>query len=166
MTIMDRSATKRWWGFVAPKEVSHYIKTINSNGWKAVTWKEIFIERTKKQNEKIIRKRLHEKTLPCYLWVFNNEQHFTYGGWWIYLVIKNKDFAINFRNSQLENKILPQAMKLFPCGVVPLNENFEKWCESFCKNFPKKSKKRKNEGAKICYVQLNKYGEPEKLIAK
>lgn len=166
MMIMTRSAYEFWSGKKAPPEVHSFEKN-NLGQWTTTTWQDVFKKRKEKQDKSLSFKRdLYEKKIPCYVWVFHNGNQFLFGGWYVYVVTKNKEFALNFKPHLNYKDILLDIMKLFPCGVLPMHENFELWCEAFCSQFPKKSKKRPTEGAKTCYAELDKYNRLKKVITK
>lgn len=164
MTIVSRSASKFWWKKEVPNTVHHYEKNI-TQGWKTIFWKDIFQIRTEKQINSLSRKRNYfNKKKHCYIHVFFNNTTF-FGGWYIYIVTINKEWSINFRQDRNKDLII-LAMELFPCGIIPMIENFEIWCKTFCKFNPKISKRRKNEGVKFCIVEIDKYNTPFNLYLK
>ena len=80
-------------------------------------------------------------------------------GWWIYIRIRNKDYAINFRHEH-NDSLVEKAMQFFPCGIIPLKDNFETWAPKFAKQFAHKGfKGRHKQGLAKCYCRINDYGK-------
>jgi hypothetical protein len=151
--VMSRDAAAYWWKIQVPKEVHHYRKGVFSRDWEIITWRDIFKERTEKQNNRIRIKRFHSVVKPGYVWVFYND-NWLMGGWYIYVRTLKKSWAINFRNNNAQKQV-DLIMNLFPCGVLPIKENFEIWCVSFSKLFPFQGfGGRKRQGLIKCYVEF------------
>jgi hypothetical protein len=98
---------------------------------------------------------------PCFIWTFFNDS-WIYYGWWLYVITAKKRFGINFRG-RYEPFAVP-IMRLFPCGLLPLWENFEVWMEAFARTYPKVTKKRqKKQGMVLAWAKM-KNGELEDIF--
>jgi len=152
-TIITREGAKFWWKQTLPKEVAYLVKDSLDEKFRKVTYREILDKKIEKQRYELQWKRLpYSTTKPCFVWVFFNPGCF-YGGWWLYVKTLNKNYDINFRNPQ--KKILIKIMELFPCGFLPIKENFEKWAPAFAKLYSHIGFKRTKQGIKRCYCQIN-----------
>ena len=168
--VMTRRGAEFWWNLnrkdkmIIPPEVASYTRDHPYQKWKVTTWKDAFAERKRKQLLNLdYKKRCGIKKIkPCYVWVFYNES-WIYGGWWIYIKTLKDDFAINFKH-QRNDKLIIKAMKMFPCGIIPIIENFDKWAELFSKEYHSNSFKRKIQGLKICKCVISEYGELEDIL--
>jgi len=152
---MTRSAAKFWWKQEPPKEVAYLIKDGYGVDWKPVTYKEIYERKKAKQERSIQYKMRTEITKPCFLWVFYNNT-WLFGGWWVYIKTLKEDYAVNFRNP--DRMLLSKIINLFPCGILPLKENFSQWAEKFAKTYPHIGFKRTKQGLKKCYCKIDEYG--------
>lgn len=174
-TIMNRNSAEFWWNlkkretkFIAPPEVCYYIKNISCDKWEEVTWKEVFLKRKEKNIQNINRKLINnnEMILPCYVWVFHNEQSFLFGGWYIYIMTLKKDYALNFRTSYngQYTELIEKIKDLYPVSILTFD--FEDWAKQFVKQYPKKSKKRNEEGAVLCWCKIDYRGEVIDIFKK
>lgn len=152
---MTRSGAKTFWKKELPPGVAYltnndsWSRPIN---WKATTWKDIFAERKARQEININFKLSGQSIIkPCFIWVFKNEQSFPFGGWWIYIKIFKEDIVLNFRNHK--PRLILKCMQLFPCGILPVNENFHLWVEAFEKEFHKTGRRKKN-GLVMCHCKM------------
>ena len=157
MIIMHRSFDDSR-GFNLPKNIAYKINN------KFVTYEEIKKEKIKKQKRHLEYKRsiniIIEK--PCYLWVFYNDTFFV-GGWWLYLRTSKGDISLNFRCRNKELKLM--AMKAYPLGYLPIEENFYKWMVEFEKVFHKDSDKRKKNAIALATARI-KNGQLIEIISK
>lgn len=166
-TIMSRSGAKSWWGIDLPKEIAYLYKDTFDRDWQKVTYKEILDRKIENQNGELERKRAFDKMIPCFIWVFCNEQDFPFGGWWIYIVALKKEWAINFRHDR-NDRLVEKAMSLFPCGVLPLKENFDTWAEKFSKQYYNDTfnNGKRKQGLKMCYAEITAYDKLTDLHLK
>lgn len=177
-STMPRKAAEFWWNFpikgverdkfICPPEVSYYIKYGGCNKWEPVTWKEVYLKR-KEQNLRNINRELisyNERIVPCYIWVFHNDWDFPFGGWHIYVQTLKKDYALNFRTSRKgqHTELIEKIKDMYPVGVLTFD--FEDWAKEFAKKYPKKSKKRKEEGAVLCWCKINERGDVVDIMKK
>lgn len=109
--------------------------------WHDVTWDEI-MERRRLRQAEIMERRLRpaEPTvLPCYVWTFFISG-FPFGGWHCYIVTRRfGDISLSFyrRRPSHYMEVAEQVMRAFPCGLLPLAENFETWMAAFAKRYPR-----------------------------
>lgn len=154
-TIMSRAGAESWWGEKLPRHIAYLYKENSGLPWIEVTYKEIFEKKTERQNCNLRSKQVHKKIKPCYIWVFYNDT-WIMGGWYLYIKTLHKDYAINFRQPQPEISL--KVMQLYPCGVIPVLENFEAWAKEFSKQFHHAGfKRKKNQGLAKCYCELDEY---------
>jgi len=166
-TTMSRKGAEFWWNlksetkFIVPKNVCYYEKDNPYDKWRQITWKEVFLKRKEKNVQNINRKLIIdcERIVPCYIWVFHNEQSCLFGGWYIYIMTLKNDYALNFRTSR-KGKYTELIEKVkYMCPVEVLTFDFEDWAKEFSKKYPKKSKKRNEEGAVLCWCKINERGD-------
>lgn len=170
MTIMPRNAAKFWWG----KELPDGVAYVYHNGgyhwpgvkieWIAVTYKELLEKKIKAQGLELWCKRRSELgyNLPGYVWVFK-VPGFIFGGWWIYIKTAKRDIGISFRH-EYDKKMILKAMELYPCGMLPLMENFDKWAVLFSKQYAHVGfKRKKNQGLAKVRVYFDKNGDVENI---
>lgn len=157
-TIMTRGGAKSWWGKDLPKNVIHLYRNYSFGDWKAYTWEEEFAKRKARQEREVYWKRVSSKTVPCFVWIFHNNTFF-FSGWWIYIKTLKHDYGINFRHER-DEKNIQMAMAMFPCGVLPVVENFDRWAERFAKQYPHVGfKRKKNQGLRICHCTIDENGK-------
>lgn len=90
---------------------------------------------------------------PCFIWTFYN-QGFIYGGWWLYVQTLHESFGIG-RSKEMVLKI----MGLFPCGYLPMVENFEVWKVEFARIYRRPTRKRPDKnGMAPAWAQLSHNG--------
>lgn len=157
-TIITRDGAKSWWGIELPKEVAYCIKEIGED-WKDVTYKEIFARKKARQDSHIYTKRVHEEVRPCAVWVFCNEHGINdmfFCGWYIYIRTLRGDYALNFRNPRRD--LVMQVKQLFPCGLLPFDENYdEAWFEAFEKRYHYPGKRKRN-AIVFCHCRFDERG--------
>lgn len=171
---MPRKAAEFWWNlkrseenkFKAEPNVCRYERKSPVEKWIPVTWKEIFAERTKKQNLNLKLKLRSEHERACFIWVFYNDTTF-FSGWFIYIKTLKKDYPLNFRTGRNEDGIVDKIMKMFPCNILPFD--FETWAQAFEKKYHHKGFKRTKQGLLKCYCLIDEYGNlkdvyPESLM--
>ena len=155
MTIMSRSAYKFWHGKELPREIAFLSMSVYDTEWQITTYKEVLDKKRAKQNSHLEYIRQSEVIKPCFIWTFYNEQSFPYGGWWLYIKTLKEDYPLNFRNEDRELQI--KVMKLFPCGMLPMLENIEKWMEEFAKIYHYPSPKRSKQGMAKAWAKIGGY---------
>ena len=104
-----------------------------------VTRGDILASKRRRQERQLARKRYSPDPVikPCFVWVFYNNG-FPYGGWWLYVRTLKNDWQIDRHGTNLKLPI----MKLFPCGVLPIAENFWQWAEAFAAEYHYPTRKR------------------------
>lgn len=164
MTVMSRDGAEFWWKIKVPREVHHYwhgggqFWPGTAPKWNVVTWKDIHAERAARDRSNV-RGKIRDGTQeikPAFVWVFHNNTDF-FGGWYLYIKTLKRDEAINFRGTN--NKLMEKAMSLFPCGYIPLKQNFEPWMRAFAREFAHVGFKRtKNQGLAPCRAVFDDRG--------
>lgn len=92
---------------------------------------------------------------PCFIWTFYNAG-FIYGGWWLYVLTLHKGFGVNLRNSK---EMALKIMDLFPCGHLPIIENFEPWKAEFARIYRRPTRKRPDQNGMFpAWAQLSRSG--------
>lgn len=77
---------------------------------------------------------------PCLIWTFNNGPVIPYGGWWLYVRTLKHDWCIRKRYNDIDLTL--KIMALYPCGLLPIMENYHKWLREFARHYPKATAKR------------------------
>lgn len=153
---MNRSAALFWWKEELPKDVAYLWKNHSFEPWRKKLYSEILAEKVARQNRILESKRDCPKIKPAFIHVFYNNTTF-FGGWWIYIITLKKHYSINFRNQNNPAMVL-KAMELFPCGVLPINDNFNTWANAFANTYSHIGFKRKKaQGLVKCWVHLDEY---------
>jgi hypothetical protein len=161
-TIMSRSGAEFWWKTKLPRHIAYLHKPHSHSDWIEVTYKEILDKKIEQQKWELQIKTRSNKIKPCYIWVFNND-YWLMGGWYLYIKTLKEDYALNFRNPNKELTL--KIMELYPCGVIPVLENFDSWAEAFSKTFSHKGfKRKKNQGLLKCFCELNEYNELKDIV--
>ncbi len=157
-TIMTRSGAECWWGEPLPDGVA-YLVSDGAFGWGVgpkwteVTYKELLDKKISQQRSELYRKLHTSITKPCFVWVFHNDT-WLMGGWYLYIKTLKEDYALNFRRPRPD--LVLQVMNLFPCGIVPVSENFNAWAQAFSKQFHHTGfKRKKNQGLVPCYCEID-----------
>jgi len=135
------------WGYDWPKQIAYTVDGL------AVTYLELLNKKREKQRRRLEFLRTPSVRIePCFIWVFYNKQSFPFGGWWIYIRTLKNYFPIDFRgqNTDFKSKI----MALYPCGFLPLIENFRFWAEEFANVYHRPSAKREKQGLVKAKVKI------------
>lgn len=103
-----------------------------------ITWAQLKAAKIERQKERLRRilEVPHAVRQAAYIWVFYQPGlfGFAYQGYWLAIRTLNHTWTFNFRDHM--NGLQPiDIMKMIPCGVLPLEENFEKWKEAFVKKY-------------------------------
>lgn len=137
-----------WWGETfgwAPldKNVASVYKNSPYEKWKPITWEEVLNERREKQKAHLewIREKDVVEFKPCFVFTFLNKSNWFFDGWWLYVMTLKRNFPIGFKG-QNKQLILP-IIKLFPCGFLPLEENFDDWAKEFARIYHRSTRERK-----------------------
>ena len=95
---------------------------------------------------------------PALIWTFYNDS-FIYGGWWLYVRTLKRLWKID-PDYYGEEKIALKIMSLYPCGLLPILEDFYEWKKQFAKSFPVVNKKRpENQGMKTAWAKVSANGK-------
>ena len=93
---------------------------------------------------------------PCFIWVFwTNGLGDTgfFRGWWLYIHTLKFSREIGLKQ---DRKLALKVMKLFPCGYLPLVENFELWKAVFATAYYRPTKKRPDkQGMTVAWVEIS-----------
>lgn len=124
--IMHRSFAENF-GLNWPKDWAYVIDR------KPVTWEEIIEERRRRQKIHLecIRKSQPE-IVPCYVWTFFIPWWFRYG-WHCYIVTRRESFGV-----AESSKLALELMNKIPLGILPDQNFFDQWMESFANAYPRK----------------------------
>ena len=121
-------------GHACPKDVAYMISN-GRNGLQRVTYADIKAARIKRQKEHLGR------VLACngpmrraaYLWTFY-VPGFLYGGWHLYIrTIEGSWWIRAGRPFDSDWDMVLEFMRIYPCGLLPIRENFEDWKVAFAK---------------------------------
>lgn len=81
-----------------------------------------------------IRQGPDPRIQPCFVWAFYNDTNF-FSGWWLYVRTLKREFRVS------DDQRL-KIMRLFPCGYLPMIENYGAWREAFAKVYHHPTRKR------------------------
>jgi hypothetical protein len=165
---MTRSFYEKWHGEKLPRHIAYLYHNEGYSWfdvkprWQVMTYKEIFKKKTDRILNDVYNKRRYATIRPGYIWVFNNDS-FLFSGWYLYIKTLKDDYALNFRQNR--DELLRKVMPLYPCGVIPMKENFDIWAKAFSRIYPHKGFKRtKNQGLLKCRCIIDKYGKLEDIV--
>lgn len=151
-TIIERSFAKfRGWDW--PDNV---VRVIDGE---PITVEDLLEIKQKKQRRQLKHKRLsyEPKVKPCYIWTFYNKG-FPYGGWWLYVKTHKKEYPLDF--TQPRKDLVIKAMQMYPCGLLPIWENFRRWKQEFGKRYHRPTQKRpKNQGMALAWAKVKWNGQ-------
>jgi hypothetical protein len=88
-----------------------------------------------------VRQNLVPRVVPCFIWTLYVPGPFCMG-WHLYVHSLRNDWEI--RAGKNSDFILP-IMHLYPCGLLPIIENFRLWKETFATQYPRATEKRPNK---------------------
>ena len=86
-------------------------------------------------------------TKPCFVWVFDNGPIFPYGGSWLYVRTLKERWQLGPRHSRgwdfhADTGLTLKIMQMFPCGFLPMIENFGLWKRVFMETYHRPTRKR------------------------
>src|SRR3954465_1614118 len=114
-------------GFNWPKDIAYV-----ENG-KAVTYAQLKAAKSARQARHLSEIMADGPVRQAaYLWVFYQPGlfGFAYAGWWLAIRTLRHDWTFSFRHWEREDDLTTiKVMRQFPCGVLPVKENFEIWKE-------------------------------------
>lgn len=115
-------------GLKWPKEVAFI------QDGKRVSWAEVKSIRIDRQARHLREVTRWEGSVrhAAFVWVFYQPGlfGFAYMGWWLYLRTLHHDWKFDLRLARQGLSAL-DIMRRFPCGVLPMEENFEAWKTAF-----------------------------------
>ena len=117
-------------------------------------------ERIKRQREHLRQILISDSPVrrAAFLWCFYQPGlfGFAYAGWWAYLRIcgEREDHQLRWDIVGAEDKLVQRCMELFPCGVLPIRENFETWKEEFGRQY-RNPGRFKDQGLVPIWVKFN-----------
>lgn len=155
-TIMSRDGAEFWWGIKPPKNVISYHRNRSDEEWTVYTTDDVLNEKRENQKCELAAKRRVCKTVYAYIYVFHNDT-WLMGGWYLYIHGIKLAHAVNFR--KFDTKLALQCMELYPCGVLPMVENFNTWLEKFGKIYFVRKRKIRKEAFKMVKCELDPYNE-------
>lgn len=158
-TIIERSfAEFRGWDW--PENV---VRVIDGE---PITVEDLMDKKRKKQRRQLARKRRSYKSQnkPCFIWTFYNKG-FPYGGWWLYVKTSEKEYPLDYR--QPRKDLMIKAMQMYPCGLLPVEENFYRWKEEFARRYHRPTEKRpENQGMALAWAKVKWNGQLLDLYKK
>lgn len=145
ISIMYRSFADNQ-GFNWPPEIAY---TVNG---KPVTYAEVKAQKVAEQKKRLEFILDNEygviKRKAAQVWVFKVAGPF-YSGWHLYLRTLKDRWGI-----KKTDEIALKIMTLFPCGFLPLRENFEQWKIAFAKTYARPTKIWPKQGLVNVWVDL------------
>ena len=139
LTMMERLERT---GSFLPKGVAFAIN--QGYGLKFVTYADLKQQRIDKQRRHLeYVTSVREGRRAGFIWVFH-QPHWIYHGWWLYLrVLGRGDIRIEPGIGYSFPDLARQAMEMFPCGIIPVADNFELWKEAFAAAYRRPGRFRK-----------------------
>lgn len=108
---------------------------------KPITKSDILYAKRERQRMELAAKRCssYDSIIkPCFVWTFYNSG-LVYGGWWLYVRTLKESWEIDLRR---QGEMVLKIMRLFPCGYLPIFENFTPWLAAFAKEYHYPTRKR------------------------
>ena len=139
-TLYEALTGNKW-----PKDVA-YIISDGPNRLRRVTWEEIKAERIKTQRERLKRILAVDalNRQAAYVWAFF-VPGVIYGGWHLYLRTIRDSFWISRdvhrRDLGRFDDLALDVMAKFPCGFLPLRDNFRDWLPVFATTYQSQRKR-------------------------
>lgn len=89
---------------------------------------------TKRERQRLLlnrKRQVKRVVVPCFVWVFYKDPATDpfYWGWYLYVRTLKHQYPIGFRGQNLQFRL--PIMRLFPCGHLPMIENFTPWMRAF-----------------------------------
>ena len=109
-----------------------------------------------------ILKPVEPLVYPAFIWTFHNDS-WLYSGWWLYVKTAYRSWQISVgrRHGQF---ILP-IMRLYPCGLLPIAENFSIWKQTFARVYVRKTHTRHlNQGMALVRAKVSPTGPTGDLL--
>jgi len=92
-------------------------------------------------------------TVPAFIWTFY-VPCFPFGpGWWVYIRTRRGEWG-----KHLDPKFIVQAMSLYPCGFLPIMENYSLWARAFAETYPRITGRPGPQGMALCHARISSSG--------
>jgi hypothetical protein len=148
-------------GHAWPTEVAYMISD-GQNRLKRVTWADIKADRVARQKRHL--ECVLQPTTPdrraALVWTFFVPGPI-YGGWHLYIRTVHDSVWLHGPEypREIRAELALSIMQMFPCGLLPIPENFYPWKEAFARAYPYKTKRgRKPQGIVFGWVELDPDG--------
>jgi hypothetical protein len=125
-----------------------------------ITKSDILENKRRRQARRLAAIRACDEPLikPCFVWVFYN-QYWIYHGWWLYVKTLKHSWEISERKAWNSMKFVPKIMQMFPCGYLPIIENYGRWRETFAESYHYPTRKRpEKQGMAIAWAKVGAGG--------
>lgn len=104
-----------------------------------ITKSDVLRGKREQQGRELAAKRYNPEPVskPCFVWTFHNPG-FIKGGWHLYVRTSKHSWAITHARITSfggEEPVL-KIMKMYPCGYLPMFENFYDWKAAFAEHYP------------------------------
>jgi len=124
-----------------------------------VTKADILNYKRERQAKELARKREDSRKIiekSGYVWTFYNDTPF-YGGWWLYLKTAYHDWNMN--ENRFGKEWIVKIMRIYPCGLLPIYENFRQWKAAFAEQYHYATWKRpQKQGFALVRIICDQYG--------
>ena len=133
-----------------------------------ITWAQLKAERVKRQRARmcsIDRMNINPIRHAAYVWVFYQPGlfGFAYQGYWLAIRTLNHTWTLGFKGGCSIGIGIVDIMKMFPCGFLPLIENYEKWKKEFIRQYYRPGRFKK-QGMVPVWVESGHEGKwPDKI---
>lgn len=147
-------------GSMLPKGVAYGI-----NGrW--ITWAEVKAERVKRQSTRLARILEIPQPERCagYVWTFF-VPGMIYGGWHLYLRTLGQEWWLSERRYP-HTELIDSLMAIFPCGMLPIRENFYDWKEAFAHTYSRGKRGRRPQGVVFGWVLFGSSNYPKGFLPR
>lgn len=127
------------------------------NGQPITKADKLWAKRERQERQLATRRRNYETAQrPCFIWVFKVET-FPYEGWWLYVKTLKNSWGLDFQ--RFDRELILKIMRLWPCGYLPIIENFGLWKREFAKVYHRETSKRQlNQGMVIAMAEIDYLG--------
>jgi hypothetical protein len=152
--VMNRSFAEHM-GFQWPKDIACIIDG------EPITFAQLKAEKISRQRLRL--QRIRGSDVPtrqaAYVWTFEVEVDFPYGGWHLYIRSLRNSWWLHWEDDLAQN-----IMQMFPCGLAPIRENFYSWKIAFGKSMSRPGRFR-NQGLLIGWIEFDGWGtRPSRFI--
>lgn len=156
VSIMDRSFAESN-GLNWPKEVASIV-----NGH-VVTYADLLQERKERQARhlEMILGFNGPSRRAAHVWTFF-VPGWLYGGWHLYLRTLKQDWWL--RADSINQELIFEIRRLFPCGLLPIAENFYEWTEAFAKAYSRPGRFER-QGIRPVWLETDGSGNPISIKA-